>query len=93
MISIDTVWARIKKHEGEEFRQIRGKPFFYTIQGSGLIPEGVNQNIPKTHFERALEFLPLENTVPLQKELRGPSYIYAILMDPQIRRGDEWGSR
>jgi hypothetical protein len=32
--------------------------------------------------------VPLENTVPVQ-HLRGPSYIYAILMDPRIRQ-DDW---
>lgn len=93
MISIDTVWARIKAHEGDEFHQIRGKSFIYTVQGAAVVPEGINQMIPKSHFERALEFLPLENTVPLQEQFRGPSYIYAILMDPRVRKDDEWGAR
>lgn len=92
MISIDTVWARIKASAGEEFHQIRGKPFTYEVCGAAVVPEGINQNIPRVHFEKALELLPLENTVPVQ-HLRGPSYIYAILMDRRIRGSDEWGSR
>jgi hypothetical protein len=92
MISIDTVWARIKAHEGEVFRQILGKEYTYSIVGSALIPEGINQNIPKAHFEQALSLLPLENTMPVQ-HLRGPSYIYSVLMDPRIRKQDSWGSR
>lgn len=90
MIRIDTVWARIKAREGEIFHQIRGKPFRYEIVGSALVPEGINQNIPRAHFERALELLPLENTVPVH-HLRGPSYIFAVLMDGRIRGGDDWG--
>ena len=54
MISIDIVWARIKAHEGEVFRLIRGKEYTYSIVGSALIPEGINQNIPKVHFEETL---------------------------------------
>ena len=92
MISIDTVWTRIKAGSGEDFSQIRGKAFTYEVRGSAVIPEGINQNIPRAHFEAALELLPLESTVPVQ-HLRGPSYIYAILMDRRIRRSDEWGSQ
>lgn len=92
MISIDTVWARITARAGEQFRQIRGKSFTYEVRGSSVVPEGINQNIPRADFEKALELLPLDNTVPVQN-LRGPSYIYAILMDTRIRRSDDWGSR
>jgi hypothetical protein len=45
------------------------------------------QNIAKAHFAEALAYVPLRNTVPVQ-HLRGPSYIYAILMDERIRRHD-----
>lgn len=92
MILIDTVWARIKALEGETFHQIRGKPFIYSILGSALVPEGINQNIARTDFEKALQLLPLESTAPVQ-HLRGPSYIYAVLMDKRVRRDDEWGSK
>ena len=92
MISIDTVWSRIKAHEGEVFQQIRGKEYTYIIVGSALIPKGINQNIPKSHFEQALDLLPLQDTVPIQ-HLRGPSYIFSILMDPRIRKNDSWGSK
>src|SRR5688572_27003554 len=83
MRSIDDVWVTIKKHEGELFRQVRGGEFRYTVVGSALVPDRTNQNIPRTHFEKALGLMPLSSTVPLQ-DLRGPSYIYAILMDRRI---------
>ena len=92
MISIDTVWARIKALEGQTFRQIRGKEFTYSVVGSAVVPEGINQNIPRAHFEKALELLPLVDTTAVQ-HLRGPSYVFAILMDKRVRKFDEWGSR
>jgi hypothetical protein len=92
VISIDTVWARIKAHEGKTFHQIRGKEFTYAIIGASLVPEGINQNIPRSDFEKAIDLLPLESTVAVQ-HLRGPSYIYAVLMDKRIRKEDAWGSQ
>ncbi len=91
-ISIDTVWARIKVLEGETFRQIRGKEYIYTVVGNAIVPEGINQNIARSEFLKALEYLPLENTSPIQ-HLRGPSYLYSILMDPRVRKADDWGLR
>lgn len=91
-IQIDTVWKRIKKHEGETFHQLRGKAYAYEIVNEALVPLGINQNIVKSEFAKALEFLPLSNTVSVQ-HLRGPSYLYSILMDERIRGADEWGSK
>lgn len=90
--SIDTVWARIRKHQREIFCQIRGKKYRYSVVGAAVVPGGINQNIPKAHFEQALSVLPLSNTVTVQ-HLRGPSYIYSILMDPRVRGDDEWGTK
>jgi hypothetical protein len=87
-ISIEDVWIRIKKYKGEEFRQIRGQKFTYEITGMVLRPSTTNHNLPASQFEKALPFLPLDNTAKIQN-LRGPSYIYAILMDKRIRQ-DEW---
>lgn len=85
--SIDAVWARIKASEGQKFRQIRGKEFSYTVVGASVVPDTTNQNIPRAHFEDAMALMPLTDTVPLQ-HLRGPSYLYAILMDQRIRERD-----
>lgn len=87
MILSDELWRRIAVHSGETFTQIRGGTFTYRITSSAIIPDRTNQNIPKAHFERALELLPLQDTTPIQ-HLRGPSYIYAILMDHRISNGD-----
>ena len=87
MAEIETIWRRIQSLEGEQFYQIRGKSFAYEIKGDYLHPTTTNQGIPKKHFAEALEDCPLADTVPVQ-HLRGPSYIYAVLMDKRIRQGE-----
>ena len=87
MTDIDEVWSRITTHAGEKFYQIRGGEFTYEVSGGHVHPDRTKQQIPKSHFEEALGYVPLENTIPVQ-HLRGPSYIYAILMDSRIRQSD-----
>ena len=87
MPSIETVWIRITAHAGETFHQIKGGEFSYLVAGGHVVPDRTNQQIPKSHFEQALAYVPLTRTVPLQN-LRGPSYIFAILMDNRIRQSD-----
>jgi hypothetical protein len=87
MPNIDEIWSRIVTHKGEVFQQIRGQEFSYTINHSVLNPSTTKQNIPKSEFSKALAFVPLKNTVPL-RDLRGPSYIFAILMDTRVRNND-----
>ena len=87
MPDIDDVWRRITAHAGERFRQIQGGEFTYDIENEHVVPDRTNQRIPKSHFKEAIRFVPLPNTVPVQ-HLRGPSYIYAILMDQRIRQND-----
>ena len=87
MVSFDAIWARIKANERNTFRQIRGQEFAYSASSAAIIPSTTNQTIPRAHFEKASSLLPLENTVPVQ-HLRGPSYLFAILMDSRIRQED-----
>ena len=86
MVAFDTIWERITQHQGEEFHQIRGQAFTYEITSGAVVPSTTNQQLPKIQFKEATELLPLENTVPVQ-HLRGPSYLFAILMDPRISQG------
>lgn len=87
MVNIEVIWSRIKSNVGKPFYQIRGNEFTYDIPGNYVSPNITSQNIPKSHFAEALKYVPLKNTVPVQ-HLRGPSYIYAILMDQRIRLSD-----
>ena len=87
-VSIEKIWPRIRKCESEVFRQIRGQPFTYTVQGAAIVPSTTNRNISRSQFDRALHFVSLANTRPVQ-HLQGPSYMFAILMDQRIRE-DDW---
>jgi hypothetical protein len=80
------VWAAIERHAGETFHQVRGQAFTYRLQGAGIVPSTTRYRIPRSAFDRALERLPVTGPGELN-DLRGPSYLYAILMDPRIRRG------
>jgi hypothetical protein len=85
--NLEAVWERIEAHQGEEFRQLRGQVFRYSAKGSYITPTTTNHNIPKQHFGDALRLVPLKGPGQIN-HLRGPSYIFAILMDPRIRRQD-----
>lgn len=83
MNRIDYIWERICENEGNVFWQMRGKPFTYHVVGNTIRLSATNYNISRTALEKALEFVPLENTKPLQ-HLPAPSYIYALLTDCRI---------
>ena len=85
--SIDKIWWRIERHAGEEFRLIGGKVFSYEVPGNYLRPIGRVRHLSKTNFGKALAHVPLDNTGSVS-DLQGPSYVYAILMDPRIRQSD-----
>ncbi len=81
------MWSRIRQHEGEGFQLIRGDVYTYEMFDNYLRPVGRVRHLSRTNFGKALDRLPLDNTRSIA-DLQGPSYVYAILMDPRIRRGD-----
>ena len=87
MVEFVDVWTRIRSHSGEVFRQIHGGEFTYVAHDGYVEPDRTRQNLPRSHFEKAFELVPLEDTKSVQ-HLRGPSYLYAILMDRRIRQSD-----
>jgi hypothetical protein len=87
MVDVELIWSRIQENTGQKFYQITGNGFTYFVEGDYLIPDRTKVKIPKKHFEEALKYVPLSDTIPLQN-LRGPSYIFAILTDKRIRNLD-----
>lgn len=84
---IEAVWKRIIANEGEKFHLKGGAEFTYKIEDNALRPSTNKTLISKGQFEKGLELVPTENTVPFQKaKLWGPSYLYAILMDERIKQ-------
>jgi hypothetical protein len=83
----DTVWARIRAHQGEVFFQVKGQGFTYTVTGRGVEPSTVTEAIARSQFQKAISRVPL-HAVKDVHDLFGPSYLFAILMDPRIRQSD-----
>lgn len=84
----EEIWGRIREHSGETFKQIRGGKFTYESKSGYIVLSRTKHNIAKSDFKEACNLVPLNNTVIVQ-HLRGPSYIYAILMDKRIKK-DDW---
>jgi hypothetical protein len=90
-VPIDDVFSRIVAHEGEVFRQVRGEPFTYVVQGLSVRLSRTNRIVGKGEFAKALERCPL--TRPSQiSHVQAPSYVFAILTDDRIH-GCDGGSR
>ncbi|KAI3349982.1 hypothetical protein [Clostridium botulinum] len=87
-MNIEELWKRIKECEGEVFQKIKGGKFTYTVNGNLIILSSTNRLVSKSTFKKALNMVPLKNTVPVQN-LQAPSYLYAILMDDRIKK-NEW---
>ena len=60
MISFETIWKRIEQHQGYKFQQIRGQEFTYKVISGAVMPSTTNQQLPRGHYEKAAELLPLE---------------------------------
>lgn len=86
--SFEVVWQRILQHQNEEFRQRRGAAFTYTVQGDMLKPDRMETGIARSQFEQGYARAPFSKVTDVPKQLWGPSYIYAILMDERIRQSD-----
>jgi hypothetical protein len=85
---IGEVWNRIKAHAGATFTTRTGKEFTYAVDGDQLTPSRAKQNIAKSNFATALELAPLRGPGDITNVVRGSSYVWAVLHDPRIRKGD-----
>ena len=84
--NIDTVWANICKHEGDEFFAVTNKEIKYVVKDNYILNNGDSRRrITKTNLEKALE---IQN--PTCSKIRNagiwaPSYIYGIITDSRIK--------
>ena len=79
------IWAKIKKHEGEQFHTKTNLPFTYQIVNESVVPNRTNYPLAKSEFAKAFKVDNLTGPGQINGLVRGPSYVYAILTDPRIR--------
>ena len=82
------IWRRIERHQGEEFRTRTGLPFTYEVQGDIFRSDRANQDVSRMDFERALAIAPFDGPGNINRQVRGPACIRAVLHDPRIRKDD-----
>jgi hypothetical protein len=73
--SIVSVWSRIEAHAGELFEQARGATFTYRVVGGHVVPDRTDQQIPKSHFAKALDLVPLSGPGEIQPAARALIYL------------------
>ena len=86
--SFMTVWSRIVAHQGDEFHTKTALPFTYTVDGNSLVTSRTDYPLSQAGFETAYRDVPIASPGVISRTLRGPSYVWAILHDDRIRRGD-----
>jgi hypothetical protein len=86
--SIDEVWRRIKALEGNTFETKTGLPFTFKLAGDVFHPSRTQYNIAKSDFGKALDLVPFEGPGIVNRLVRGPTYVWAVLHDRRVRRQD-----
>ena len=76
-------WKKIKAHEEEGFHTVTNKPFVYKVIGDAVVTDSGKWKIPKSQFEKAIEYHP-SMVKDINNKVIGPSYVFAILKDSRI---------
>jgi hypothetical protein len=82
--SFNEIWDRIVKYSGETFITITGLEFTYEIKNNGFYPSRTKYRISKENFRKVYQMIPVDGPGMISKEVRGPSYVWAVLYDPRI---------
>ncbi|TBT82724.1 hypothetical protein ET989_13600 [Propioniciclava sinopodophylli] len=82
--TFEATWERVKSLTDATFTTVRGKQFSYRAANGGISMNTTKRAVPRADFKKAFERMPVSGPGALQ-DLQGPSYVYAILMDPRVR--------
>lgn len=85
----EEVWGRIVAHAGETFHARDGHEFTYKIEGDEFQASAPHQDINKSNFEHAYQMVPIHKDALNEKIVKGPAYVWEVLHDQRISRG-EW---
>ena len=87
--SAGEVWRRIVALEGERFETKTGLEFVFTVRGETLTPSRTRCVLSLREFEQALALVPLSGPGEINRLVRGPAYVWAVLHDRRVR-GADW---
>lgn len=82
-MAVDGIWDEVARHSNETFETKTGIPFSYTVRGNVLHLHNTNHTLSRTQFEDAAARVGITKPFDL-RDLRGPSYTWAILQDSRI---------
>jgi hypothetical protein len=82
------VWDRIRANARQSFHTKTGLDFSFVVQGDGLFPSRTKYRVSKEDFRTAYAHAPYDGPGRLNDVVRGPAYVWAILHDRRIRKGD-----
>jgi hypothetical protein len=83
----ENIWELVKQFQGQPFQTKKGIKFTYRVENNYVITNRTNYKIPKNDFKKAYDRVPIVGPGEINTEVRGPSYVWAILYDPRISRG------
>jgi hypothetical protein len=84
--SFDPIWQRIVECAWEPFTTAKGLAFSYGVKGRALRTNRTRYNLSRSEFEKAWGLLPSATRSELNRKVRGPSYLIAILTDPRVQK-------
>lgn len=87
-LDFDSVWARILDLRGEFFQTAKGRWFTYKVDDDELSVSQTDFQIPRSDLALAFNMLPISVSAKLNRLVEGPAYVWAILHDERISRGD-----
>jgi len=86
MTYFEDCWDRIQNNAGNRFHTISDLEFTYSIDGNYVIPSRTYYKISKKDFEKVFKLGRLRGPGLISNEIRGSSYVWAIMHDNRIRR-------
>jgi hypothetical protein len=84
MNRFDAAWHQIEAHADKKFRTKTGLPFTYRVIGASVVPDRIDYSLRINNFRAAFGLLPLRGPCEINRLVRGPAYVYAILSDRRI---------
>ena len=86
--SFAVIWRRIADHTGETYHTKRGLEFTYEISGDTFRSSRTAYKTDRSQFEKAYSMVPVDGPGVITNVVRGPSYVWAMLHDMRISRGE-----